>query len=152
MTSRWVPYCASCCGISSSSLVAVTVTSSSDKSLCAWAEPIEAAMSPQAVANCKIPFILFFPNNFFPKMLCTREACLENACEPGAENGLGEFAGRMRWVPKACPPRVPTETKATHQSPTAMFADHVARPVSGLTSALDQCWRFAFPHPEDAVA
>jgi len=43
-------------------------------------------------------------------MLCTREACFEYAYEPGAENGLGEFAGRMGWVPKACAPRVPTET------------------------------------------
>jgi hypothetical protein len=37
--------------------------------------------------------------------------------------------------------------KATYQSPTAMFADLSARPVSGLTSAFQSCWRLAFPRP-----
>jgi hypothetical protein len=36
---------------------------------------------------------------------------------------------------------------AMHQSPAAMFANIIARPVSGLTSALLRCWRIAFPHP-----
>jgi hypothetical protein len=35
-----------------------------------------------------------------------------------------------------------------HQSPTAIFADIVARPVSGLTSAFDSCGRIAFPRPQ----
>jgi hypothetical protein len=38
-------------------------------------------------------------------------------------------------------------TIATYQSPTAMFADITVRPVSGLTSAFESCWRFAFPRP-----
>src|SRR5882762_8043297 len=63
-----------------------------------------------------------------------------------AEDLRGEIAGRKRRLQEGFVPH-PQRSKpiATHQSPTAMFADLAVRPVSGLTSAFDSCWRIAFP-------
>jgi hypothetical protein len=41
--------------------------------------------------------------------------------------------------------RLQQASTSNYQSPTAMFADISVRPVSGLTSAFESCWRIAFP-------
>src|SRR5882762_7874639 len=63
-----------------------------------------------------------------------------------AEDLRGEIAVRERRLQEGFVPH-PQRSKpvATHQSPAAMFADLAVRPVSGLTSAFEECWRIAFP-------